>query len=362
MVDVLKTFKTPAGDFTALKGITACFYSGEFVSIVGKSGSGKSTLANMITGIDHPTAGVVRIRDTYVHTLSESQMSIWRGRNLGIVFQFFQLLPMLSLLENVILPMDFCDMYAPTEREPRALSLLQLVGTESLAHKMPASVSGGQQQSTAIARALANDPPIIIADEPTGNLDQRTADAVFQIFTDLVKQGKTVIMVTHDINLARRTDRILLLSDGELINAWISQAFPTLPHTRLLWLTHQVTGQHFAPGTPFSLPGLTNAGLILITQGQLEINLNGHRKPGQISPRLGPGEYISLLDLQAGERFIAGLQVVGDLPLTTLTLKEPAFDHWMNESPPDRERLQSAALQHIDEWASAPHSSEREPA
>jgi putative ABC transport system ATP-binding protein len=218
MKDIVKVYKTAAGDFPALKAITACFYRGEFASVVGKSGSGKSTLANMITGIDHPTSGSVRINGTFVHKLDESSMSVWRGRNLGIVFQFFQLLPMLSLLENVMLPMDFCNVYAAAERQERARALLELVGLEAVAEQLPAAVSGGQQQSAAIARALANDPPILIADEPTGNLDSRSADAVFQIFVELAGQGKTILMVTHDQSLAQRTDRVLLLSDGELVS------------------------------------------------------------------------------------------------------------------------------------------------
>ncbi|HEX6304249.1 MAG TPA: ABC transporter ATP-binding protein [Anaerolineales bacterium] len=217
MRDIVKVYKTGAGDFPALKNINVCFFESEFVSVVGKSGSGKSTLANMITGIDHPTCGSVRINGTLVHKLNESQMSVWRGRNLGIVFQFFQLLPMLSLLENVMLPMDFCNVYEPAEREKRAMDLLALVGVQDLADQLPAAVSGGQQQSAAVARALANDPPIIIADEPTGNLDSRSADSVFQIFIDLARQGKTILMVTHDQVLAQRTDRVLLLADGALV-------------------------------------------------------------------------------------------------------------------------------------------------
>lgn len=218
MFDVFKTFKTPTGDFPALKGLTACFYRGEFVSVVGRSGSGKSTLANVVTGIDHPSQGKVLVDGIDIHRMSESKMSVWRGRNLGIVFQFFQLLPMLSLLENVMLPMDFCNIYPPSEREERAMALLALVGLENCADKLPGAVSGGQQQSAAVARALANDPPIIIADEPTGNLDSRAAEDVFRIFEELVQQGKTILMVTHDPALASLTQRTLMISDGELVN------------------------------------------------------------------------------------------------------------------------------------------------
>jgi putative ABC transport system ATP-binding protein len=218
MTDINKVFHTPAGDYVALKGITAHFYAGEFVSIVGRSGSGKSTLANMITGIDHPSTGSVNVAGTMIHRMSESDMSEWRGKNLGIVFQFFQLLPTLSILENVMLPMDMCDTYPVQERQPRAMEILRLVELDHLADHLPEEVSGGQQQSAAVARALANDPPIIIADEPTGNLDSRTADSVFSIFTNLAKKGKTIIMVTHDLALAQRTDRILQILDGELIS------------------------------------------------------------------------------------------------------------------------------------------------
>ena len=214
---IIKTFQTPAGEFDALKGVDADFYPGEFVSVVGRSGSGKSTLVNMITGIDRPTSGTVKIADTYVHDLTEGDMARWRGRHLGIVFQFYQLLPMLSLVENVMLPMDISDVYSPAEREERALELLRLVGLEDEADKLPSAVSGGQQQSVAIARALANDPPIIVADEPTGNLDSHAAAAVFDLFAELVARGKTILVVTHDLSLAQRTTRILHIADGEIV-------------------------------------------------------------------------------------------------------------------------------------------------
>jgi len=218
MCDISKVFKTQAGNFSALKGITTFFYSGEFVSVVGKSGSGKSTLVNMLTGIDHPTSGYVMIHGIPIHELSESRMSIWRGQSLGIVFQFFQLLPMLTILENIMLPMDLSERYPLKERPERANTLLKLVGLEDVADMLPGAISGGQQQSAAIARALANDPPILVADEPTGNLDSHAAEAIFDIFTQLAGSGKTIIMVTHDPALARRTSRTLLLSDGKLVD------------------------------------------------------------------------------------------------------------------------------------------------
>jgi len=217
LCQLVKTYSTTAGDFPALKGISTSFHEGEFVAVMGKSGSGKSTLLNMITGIDTPTSGRVVIGGTCVHELSESAMAKWRGRNLGIVFQFYQLLPMLSLLENTMLPMDFCDTYAPRDRPARAMALLELVGLEKVADSMPAALSGGEQQRAAMARALANDPPIIVADEPTGNLDSRSADSVMKIFERLVQQGKTVLMVTHEPSLSSRASRVLMLSDGKIV-------------------------------------------------------------------------------------------------------------------------------------------------
>ncbi len=217
MRQITKIFRTPAGAFPALRGVDVDFSQGEFVSVVGKSGSGKSTLINMITGIDRPTSGEVLIGDVAIHDLDESQMSRWRGQNLGIVFQFYQLLPMLSLLENVMLPMDFTGLYDPQARESRAMALLEQVGLADIAEKLPAAVSGGQQQCAAVARALANDPPIIVADEPTGNLDSRAADVVFELFDDLAVQGKTIVMVTHDNLLAQRATRQVRIADGLIV-------------------------------------------------------------------------------------------------------------------------------------------------
>ncbi|MCS6843430.1 MAG: ABC transporter ATP-binding protein [Caldilineales bacterium] len=214
---VTKVYQTAAGDFPALRGIDLQVDRGEFVAVMGKSGSGKSTLINMITGIDRPTAGEVLIGDTAVHTLSEGQMAVWRGRHVGVIFQFFQLLPTLTILENVMLPMDFCSTYPLRERPRRAMALLEEVGLAEHAHKLPSATSGGQQQRAAIARALANDPALIVADEPTGNLDSQTAESIFQLFQRLVEEGKTILMVTHDADLARRAGRTVTIADGRIV-------------------------------------------------------------------------------------------------------------------------------------------------
>lgn len=240
---VQKSYRTTAGEVPVLKDIDLDIQRGEFVAIAGKSGSGKTTLLNMITGIDRPTAGEVWIADddghlTGVHQLSEHKMSRWRGCNLGIVFQFFQLLPMLSLCDNVMLPMDFCHMYKPRQRRQRALELLEMVGLKDHAHKLPSAVSGGQQQRAAIARALANDPPLIIADEPTGNLDSQTAEDMMNVFQALVAQGKTFVIVTHDNGLAERVHRTTRIADGEIISDeshlhHVSNPHPTLVEVSL---------------------------------------------------------------------------------------------------------------------------------
>jgi len=215
---VVKTYESAAGIFTALKGIDLQVDAGEFASIIGKSGSGKSTLINMITGIDHPTAGQVLVGGAAVHMLSEEQIAVWRGRTIGVIFQFFQLLPTLTAVENILLPMDYGQLYARDERAERAMHLLEQVGMADYAHKLPSALSGGQQQSIAIARALANDPPILAADEPTGNLDSRTARSVFQLFENLAGGGKTILMVTHDKELAERTWRTVVLADGKIVD------------------------------------------------------------------------------------------------------------------------------------------------
>jgi putative ABC transport system ATP-binding protein len=213
---LVKAYETAAGPFLALRDIELFVDRGEFVAVIGKSGSGKSTLINMITGIDKPTAGQVLIGDVAVHTLNENQIAEWRGRNVGVVFQFFQLLPTLTVAENVMLPMDFCGLYPGRQRRERALHLLDQVEMIEQADKLPTAISGGQQQRAAIARALANDPPIVVADEPTGNLDSKTAEAVFHLFESLIDEGKTILMVTHDEDLTRRATRTVIITDGRI--------------------------------------------------------------------------------------------------------------------------------------------------
>ncbi|MCA9979643.1 MAG: ABC transporter ATP-binding protein, partial [Anaerolineales bacterium] len=211
-------YQTAAGDFFALKGLDLRLKKGEFVGMVGKSGAGKSTLINMLAGIDRPTAGEIFVGGRALHHMSESDIAAWRGQNVGVIFQFFQLMPSLTCLQNVMLPMDFANLYgSEAERRTRALALLEQMDIAEHAFKPPSAVSGGQQQRVAIARALACDPAILLADEPTGNLDSKTATAVFDIFHQLIDQGKTIFMVSHDRDLAHQVHRTLTLADGRLV-------------------------------------------------------------------------------------------------------------------------------------------------
>ena len=214
--EVGKTFDGPAGPIHALKKVDLQVYPGEFVGVRGPSGSGKSTLINMITGIDRPTRGDICVTGERLNGLNENRLARWRGKKVGVIFQFFQLLPTLTVIENIMLPMDFCRVWMPRERPERAMHLLDQVGLTDQAYKLPNTLSGGQQQRAAIARALANDPPLVMGDEPTGNLDSKSADRVFCLFEDLISQGKTFMMVTHDQNLANRIPRVVEVLDGEL--------------------------------------------------------------------------------------------------------------------------------------------------
>jgi putative ABC transport system ATP-binding protein len=214
--NVTRSYPTPAGTFTALADVSLSIERGEFVAVVGQSGSGKSTLLNLLAGIDRPTSGEVVIADTALRTLSERAMSRWRGTAVGIVFQFFQLLPTLTAAENVMLPMDFCGTYPPRGRRSRALALLDKLGVADQADKLPATLSGGQQQRVAVARALANDAAVVLADEPTGNLDSRTADAMIALLADLAHEGRTVVMVTHERDVQRHATRTITLVDGRV--------------------------------------------------------------------------------------------------------------------------------------------------
>jgi ABC-type lipoprotein export system ATPase subunit len=344
-----KFYKTAVGDFPALKNISLQINQGEFVSIIGKSGSGKSTLLNMITGIDRPSKGEVWVNGTAVHELNENQLAGWRGTNMGIIFQFFQLLPALSILQNVILPMDLSGKYTPHERRKRAQYLLELVGLADHLNKLPSMLSGGQQQRAAVARALANDPPILIADEPTGNLDSKTAEKIFNLFNELVAQGKTVIIVTHDSSLARRAHRTALITDGEIVNEYVAKALPMLTNDQLLAATHKVSARQYEAGAMILTEGKDNDKFYIVSKGMVEVVLPRPNQSDVVILQLGPGKYFGEIAFFHGDKSRASVRAAESNPVEVLTMDYETLQALLNESEPTREALHLAADRHEQE-------------
>jgi ABC-type lipoprotein export system ATPase subunit len=349
--DIVKTFQSAAGSFAALKGVSLQIGRGEFVAIIGKSGSGKSTLMNMITGIDRPTSGEVLVGDVAVHTLDESRMAAWRGRTIGIVFQFFQLLPALSLVENVILPMELCGMYGPRQRRARAIELLEQVGMAEHIHKLPSAISGGQQQRVAIARALANDPPIIMADEPTGNLDSRTAAAIFELFARLTSQGKTIVMVTHDNDFARVVDRSVIVADGEVINEYVARALAALNIDQLGWVAGRLQTHQFAPGAEIVQQGDVADRFYIITRGQVEIVLDHPGGTQIIVNQLERGQYFGEMALINEGRRTASVRAAAHVPVEVVTLDRESFLAVLAESEAARTDMANMVRQRASHLA-----------
>jgi len=359
---VVKTFKNAAGEFRVLKGIDLTLRRGEFAAIVGKSGSGKSTLLNMITGIDHPTGGQVVINGINIYKMNESQRALWRGRNLGIVFQFFQLLPMLTLLENVMLPMDYVGMYDFDERPKRAMELLKMVGLEKQANKLPVAVSTGQQQSAAIARALANNPPVIAADEPTGNLDSRSAEAIIKLFDYLVSQGKTIAMVTHDPSLTERTSRTIIITDGELVDETVAHCLPLLAHRQMLEATRQLEHFTYQPGSTILQQGQHVDYFFMIVSGMVEVVLCPIQKPGLAGAkkrkdtriaRLGPGGFFGEIELVRGGQSIACIRAASDGLVELAALHRDPFVKLLGDSPLTEEMIGRIVLARLEEHCTA---------
>src|SRR5512139_1223799 len=351
--NVMKTFKTAAGPFTALKDVNLRVNQGEFVAVIGKSGSGKSTLLNMLTGIDRPTSGEVHVGGTAVHKLSEGKLAKWRGKQMGIVFQFFQLLPTLTLVENVMLPMDLCGLYSVRERKKRALGLLDLVEMGDQANRLPAAVSGGQQQRVAIARALANDPPILVADEPTGNLDTKTAKSVFDLFEVLGASGKTIVMVTHDAELAKRVDRAVIVSDGEVIDEYLARTFPALTEDQLVEATRGIQPQRHEPGSIILKEGLPADKFFIVTRGQAEVILEGPDGSDIVVARMNPGQYFGEIELRHGGTNIATIRAALHEGLDVVALEREMFDRLVAESPATREAIDQVVEERLEEHKAA---------
>jgi len=361
---VVKTFKNAAGEFHVLKGIDLTLQRGEFVAIVGKSGSGKSTLLNMITGIDHPTGGQVVINGVNIYEMNESQRALWRGRNLGIVFQFFQLLPMLTLLENVMLPMDYVGLYDFDERPKRAMELLRMVGLEKQAGKLPAAVSTGQQQSAAIARALANDPPVIAADEPTGNLDSRSAESIINLFDHLVRSGKTIAMVTHDPSLTERTSRTIIITDGELVDETVAQCLPLLTHRQMLDATHHLERFTYQARSTILQQGQHVDYFFMVESGVVEVVLCPVREPGLPRrqnredthiARLEPGQFFGEIELVQGGQSIACIRAASDGPVELVALHRDPFVKLLGDSPLTEEMIGRIVQVRLEENRTADH-------
>ena len=341
--DLVKTYVNAAGEFPALKGINLQMCYGQFVSLVGKSGCGKSTLLNMLTGIDHPTSGQVIVGGRNIYEMSESERALWRGRNVGIVFQFFQLLPTLTLLENTMLPMDYCDVYKASERPQRAMELLARVGLEEQAHHLPASVSSGQQQSAAIARALATDPPIIVADEPTGNLDSRSAEAILRLFGEMADQGKTILLVTHDPSFTKATDQTVILSDGEIIDELVARALPLLSHPQMLAATKDAERRLYEPGSLILQQGQEVDHFFMIASGEVDVVLNSPGCPEVSLACLGEGQFFGEVELLHSKDSIASVRAAGRGPVELSLLSKNGFQQLLADSSPTREAVARVA-------------------
>jgi ABC-type lipoprotein export system ATPase subunit len=347
--DVVKTYVSDAGAFTALNGIDLQLNYGQFVSIVGKSGSGKSTLLNMVTGIDRPTSGEVLVDEKRIYEMSESQRALWRGREIGIVFQFFQLLPMLTLLENTMLPMDYTNAFPVAEREKRAKQLLAMVGLEEYVDKLPAAVSSGQQQSAAIARALATDPPIVVADEPTGNLDSRSAETIIRLFEELAAKGKTIVIVTHDPSLTKRTDQTVIISDGEIIDKTIAKVLPLLDHPQLLHATRTAEKRVYQPGTTILRQGVPVDEFYMVADGAVDIILSSAPSREMNLARLGPGQFFGEVELLRGGDSIASARAAGNIPVEVAVLSKEIFSNLLSSSSSTEAAMTRASEIHLQE-------------
>jgi ABC-type lipoprotein export system ATPase subunit/CRP-like cAMP-binding protein len=336
-----KVYKTPAGDFTAVNGINVEVQRGEFVAIIGKSGSGKSTFINMITGIDRPTSGEIMINGAPVHSFNEGQMAAWRGQNLGIVFQFFQLFPTLTILENIILPMELNKLYSKRERRERAMYLLEKVEMTEQAHKLPSAISGGQQQRVAIARALANDPPLLVADEPTGNLDSKTAEKIFSLFENLVAAGTTILMVTHDSDLARRVNRTILISDGEVVDEYLVRALSTLTQDQLVEVSRNIKPQIYQPESAIIRQGEKGDKFYILLNGTADVFINTPGGGELLVNQLKPGQYFGEMALLGGGVRAATVKASHEGPVSVVALNEKAFNSLIDDSRSLREELMS---------------------
>jgi ABC-type lipoprotein export system ATPase subunit/CRP-like cAMP-binding protein len=343
---VVKVYETPAGPFTALKGVDLQVTAGEFVAVIGKSGSGKTTLINTITGIDRPTLGEVFVGGVPIHTLNENEMAQWRGRNMGVIFQFFQLLPTLTLIENVMLPMEFGRLYSPRQRQERAMHLLELVDIEEQANKLPSTVSGGQQQRAAIARALANDPIVLVADEPTGSLDSKTADAIFQLFEDLTEQGKTILTVTHDLDWADRVGRVIEIADGQVVDRYAAKALDTLSPQQLAQISSKLEPVACPAGSIIFQQGDLADRFYVIAKGRVEKSTE-HPSGGQIVVEvLEKGQFFGEIGLLQGHPRGTTVRTAAESDAVLMALDRETFSQLVIDSRLTYDAIAQVMRQH----------------
>lgn len=362
--EVVKTYPTPTGLFYALRGVDLRVDAGEFVAVIGKSGSGKSTLINAIAGIDRPSSGSIHIAGTAVHQLDENSMASWRGQNLGVIFQFFQLLPTLTLAENVMLPMEFAlrrnglgrNGSGRTERPQRrlkarrvrALELLERVDMAAQADKLPSQVSGGQQQRVAIARSLANDPALIVADEPTGSLDSRTADTIFDLFEDLVASGKTILMVTHDSDLAARASRVVMIVDGDVVESHIRTALPDISAASLVAVSAKLDPQVFTAGTDVFTQGDVADRFYIVVRGELEVIRKTSDGTEHVVSHLESGHHFGEIGLLTSARRNATVRARSHNDVSVVSIDAATFQRLVDDNQMTNQAIARSMRQRLE--------------
>lgn len=361
VTDVTKEYGT-AVKTLALRGVSFRVESKEFLSIIGQSGSGKSTLLNLLGLLDTPTTGTVELLGTDVGGLSKKDRALFRNEHLGFVFQFHHLLPEFSVRENLLIPTwigpgamrggrgaSGAGARPSASTRARAEEILSFLGVGDVADKNAEQLSGGQKQRVAIGRALMKSPDILLADEPTGNLDSSTASSVFRLFENLVAEGKTVIMVTHDTSQAQRVHRTLLLSDGEIVNEYVARALPSLTHEQMLTATRKLTPLHFAPGAEIVQQGAPGDMFYIITRGVVEVALSRPDGADVIANTMSAGEYFGEIELVRGGRCIATVRAGPHTPVQVLALDRPTFVELLSASEQTRDAVGRVVEQRLAE-------------
>lgn len=338
---VIRGFNTPAGYLTALKGVSLRVEPGELVAIVGKSGCGKSVLLNLLAGFDRPTSGQVIVNGTALESLDDDARARWRGRNVGLLPQTIQLFGSLNVLQNVQLALELVGLFPPAERDERAREALSQVGMLNYLETRPAHLSAGQRKRVALAQSLANDPPLLLADEPTGSLDSARAEALFRLFGRLVEAGKTIVMATHDHELASRARRAVVLSDGELVSQYVTSALPSLDLVQLNAAAARLKPIRFGPGQTVVRQGERADRFFIITAGEAQVLLERpDGAPVQVAT-LRAGEYFGEIALLRGGRRTATVRAA-EAGLDVVALGKEVFGNLLDRSVPTREGLDGA--------------------